>query len=286
MFDLKKILVPVDFSERSAAVAPYAKAFAEQFQSQLLLLHVEHNPGFLGSIAAHDHRGGGVLEISQAEAQLKTLSSTEFYGFSASHHVMEGDPAAKIIECARATQADLIMMPTRGCGPYRRLVLGSVTAKVLHDSDWPVWTSAHIENAFPTDPFCRKIACAIDLGPHTKNVVFWASGIASKTGARLLVLHAVPPSDPFIQDASDPEAGLPEMQNAREAVERLLRGMNVKAEIVVDSGSVSEVVYRNVAEFAADLLVMGRHAATGIAGRLHPHAYSIIRESPCPVVSV
>jgi len=190
------------------------------------------------------------------------------------------------MKCAREIDAGLIMMPTRGCGPYRRTVLGSVTAKVLHDCDCPVWTSVHIENALPTNPYCRRIACAIDLGPHTNKVVNWASSVASRMGAHLLVVHATAPADPLIQDASEPEAGVLDVETARGNIERMLRRMNVKAEVVVESGSFTEILYRRVAEFHSDLLVIGRHAATGIASRLHPHAYSIIRESPCPVVSI
>jgi nucleotide-binding universal stress UspA family protein len=287
MFDSKKILLPIDFSDRSVAVAPFATSFAKQFQSQLVLLHVEHKPNFFGRIAAHTHPGAAsVMEASQVEAELETFCTTQFSGAPVLPHIMQGDPAEAIIECARSIDAGLIMMPTRGCGPYRRTVLGSVTAKVLHDCDCPVWTSVHIENALPTDPFCRRIACAIDLGPHTNKVMNWASSFASRIGAHLLVVHATAPADPFIQDASEPEPGVIDVETARGNIERMLRRMNVSAEVVVESGPFTEVLYRRVAEFGSDLLIIGRHAATGIASRLHPHAYSIIRESPCPVVSI
>lgn len=286
MLDLRKILVPVDFSERSAAVAPYAKAFATEFQSQLILLHVERPQSVVGTLFARTHRSGGVQEMSQVEAQLETLAKTEFQGLPVSQIVEEGDPAARIIECAGAQQADLIMMPTRGWSPYRRLFLGSITAKVLRDSDYPVWTSVHMENAIPSQLSCSKIACAVDLGPHTAPVLYWGAMLASRKGARLMILHATPPVDPFLEDASEPHPQVQAMQAAREDLERLLQDMSIKAEIIVGSGTVSEVVYRNVAQYSADLLVLGRHAAPGIAGRLHPHADKIIRESPCPVVTV
>jgi len=105
-------------------------------------------------------------------------------------------------------------------------------------------------------------------------------------GAQLLVLHVTAPADPLISDASESDAGVRAIEAARETLQKVLQEMNVDAEIVVDSGSISEGIYRRVAQFAADLLVLGRHAQTGIAARLHPHAYSIIRESPCPVVSI
>ena len=56
------------------------------------------------------------------------------------------------------------MMPTHGRGPFRRFVLGSVTAKVLHDAPCPVWTSAHLdENSTPMPSNLSNILCAVDL---------------------------------------------------------------------------------------------------------------------------
>ena len=96
----------------------------------------------------------------------------------------------------------MIMMSTRGCGLYRRFLLGSVTAKVLHDSDCPVWTTTHIEEAPPAQPVsCRKIACAVDLGPHTERVLSWASRLASGIDARLLVIHVTEDPRPFVAEA-------------------------------------------------------------------------------------
>jgi hypothetical protein len=50
-----------------------------------------------------------------------------------------------ISSLARDWGIGLIMMATRGRGLFRAALLGSVTAKVLHDADCPVWTAAHVE---------------------------------------------------------------------------------------------------------------------------------------------
>ena len=287
MFGLKKILLPVDFSARSAAVAPYAKALAAKFQSQLLLFHVEDNPRLIGAVGIPRRRSATVEQTGQVKAQLESLLTSEFQGFPVTRILVEGDPAGKIVECAHSEKVDLIVMPTRGYGPYRRFLLGSVTAKVLHDSDCPVWTSVHLQEAHQTESSAlNKIACAVDLGAHSEKVLCWASGIASAFGARLLVVHAAPLSDAFVAEASAPEARVASINRGKEDIQGLLSKLNIQAEVAVNSGSVSEVVYNQAARFAADLLIIGRHAAKGVAGRLHPHAYSIIRESLCPVVSI
>ena len=75
-------------------------------------------------------------------------------------------------------------------------------------------------------------------------------------------------------------------RSARLQLEELLAEVGVDAVVVLDDGDAPRVV-RNVAgSIGADLVVIGRHAGAGILGRLREHAYAIIRESPCPVVSV
>ena len=65
------------------------------------------------------------------------------------------------------------MMPTRGSRVYRRYVIGSVTAKVLHDANTPVWTGIHNRTAPPFSTTFRRILCAADLGPHSVQVLKW-----------------------------------------------------------------------------------------------------------------
>ena len=279
MFVLKKVLFPVDFSDRAAAIAPYAKSLAERFGSAVTVLHVHE---------AH-HRFGvkhRTEEPEQLESQLKTFLCREFQSLPVKYVVTEGDPATKIVEYGHGQGVDLILMPTRGSGPFRRYLLGSVSAKVLHDSDFPVWTEAHSEQTVSAEPSYRNVVCAIDLGGHTSKVLSWASNFASAFNARLLVVHAVQPAEPFAIDTRAPDPGATFLDSARHDVSRRLDEQNVHADIAIEAGSTTDVVYRVAARTPADLLVIGRHEAKGLAGRLHPHAYSIIRESLCPVVSV
>jgi universal stress protein family protein len=141
------------------------------------LLHVEQNPHFRLKGRGDLHQEADQMRENQTK--LEDLANREFPGLPVAMQVLQGDPAAKIIECATTEGADLIMMPTRGYGPYRRFLLGSVTAKVLHDCDCPVWTSVHLEQPTDAKPAYHKIACAVDAGPHTTKVLSWASGLAT-----------------------------------------------------------------------------------------------------------
>jgi nucleotide-binding universal stress UspA family protein len=190
------------------------------------------------------------------------------------------------VKVAESTKVDLIMMPTHGYGGFRRFILGSVTAKVLHDVGCPVWTGVHMEQAPALDAIAiRKIICALDLTPRSEAVLAAGAQMAEEYGAQLILVHAVPGSDAIPEKLMDCELRRHLMAQSREQLLALASKANVQATLCADSGDVAKVVHRCAQEQKADLVVIGRGHQTGF-GRLRTHSYAIIRESPCPVLSI
>jgi nucleotide-binding universal stress UspA family protein len=179
-------------------------------------------------------------------------------------------------------------MPTHGHGPFRRFLLGSVTAKVLHDAACPVLTGRHMEQApdYSHVQF-RNVLCAIDLGPHSRQVICWAATFAREFGARLSIVHAVPLSATRLGAFYfDPEW---HVQLTRAAVERiafLREDMKIDAGVTVEAGEPPAVVSAAASSTAADLLVIGRGSTPRAHGHLPANSYAITRESPCPVLTI
>ena len=264
------ILLPVDFSERSAPAARYAKALAAQFDSPLILLHVltplqlELGGGEISGYMLTDlYRN----RVQHAVQELEAFLRDEISGPSVERLVVEGDPARMIVETAHE-RAGMLLMPTHGYGPFRRFILGSVTAKVLHDADCPVWTGVHLEDAPAASLPLRRIVCAVDLGPQSSKTLCWAASLATQFGAHLTLLHVT----------------LGASEAARDELERLRSYVHCEADIRVDTGDPPATICAAAA--GADLLAIGRGSAGGVFGRLRANAYSIIRQSPCPVVSI
>lgn len=277
---IKKILLPVDFSERSIGAARYAEAVAGRFDAELMLLHVVTN----GTNTLAEE-----LE-PRRRVQLESFLSDELkYIHTQRVCVVGDDPAARILETARNWQPDLLMMATHGLGFYRRLLLGSVAAKVLHDWDGPVWTDVHAESAPVLDKISvRKVLCAIDFDANVPCVLNWATFLAQEYGAQLALIHAIP-----APEASVPVRYLDEEYTAalaadsRKRIEALLESVPVNnAKILIEPGKPAGAVSKVAREFGADLAVIGRHSKIGLAAHLHQNAYSIICESPCPVLSI
>ena len=289
MQSLSKILLPVDFSERSVAAARYAKALAGRFGSELLLLHVLTPPQYeFGAL----EMGGSLLtelylgRAEQASADLDAFLAAELQGLNVRRTVIEGEPAGRIVEFAHQERADVIIMPTHGYGPFRRFILGSNTAKVLHDADCPVWTGVHLEQAPPAAAdSLRSVLCAVDLGAQSSKTLCWAAMLAREFGARLTVIH-VSAAEADLGDDSEVNWRTDVRESAERELLRLERFVNVEAELIVEAGEPANVICSAAQRFEADVLAIGRGSAAGVFGRLRTNAYAIIRQSPCSVVSV
>jgi len=287
MKSLDKILLPVDFSERSLGAARYAKTLTGRFGSELTLLHVLTPPHY--EFGALEIGGSMLTELyanraEQVDKELETFMAGELTGTKATRVVLEGDPARRIVEYAHEEGIGLVVMPTHGYGPFRQFILGSITAKVLHDSDCPVWTGVHLEEAPQARPMAfQNIVCAVDMGPQSCQALEWATAMQKAFGARLTVVHAMPCSHNATQD----DARLREMELAvRDDLARMRHSSGTDAELVVEAGEAPKVVCELAQREKAELLVIGRGSAAGVFGRLRTNAYAIIRQSPCPVVSV
>jgi nucleotide-binding universal stress UspA family protein len=288
MLNLATILLPVDFSERSVAAARYAGVLACRFQSQVIMLHVVTNEYPIGGFEAPVELGNLWLDrLEEARADLNEFMVEDFGRMPVKRLVFDGDPADRIIEVARSEGASLIVMPTHGYGPFRRFILGSVTAKVLHDADCTVLTSAHIEATPPPEAVAfRNILCAVDLGPQSRAALVWAGEFAAKFESRLHVVHALPPIQAGQARYFDSELRANLDRSAKEEVYALLESIGQNASVLIEHGPVAKAVRAAAESVQADCLVIGRHSSSGVLGRLHADAYSIVRESSCPVISV
>ncbi|MCS7027003.1 MAG: universal stress protein [Bryobacteraceae bacterium] len=287
MLRFTKILFPVDFSRRSERIAPRVASFAHYFQAQLTLIHAyEVSPPayFDGQawVETVDPQSLG----EYARQQLAQFAQTHFESLQPEILIVRGEPAHAILEHAAAAKVDLIMLPTRGFGRFRRLLLGSVSAKVLHDASCPVWTDSHAEEVDHHTGFpYRNILCAVNRDEHSEPVLKFGLELASCLGASLNLVHAV-----HIAEVAGPgfdEAAFRHflLEQAKADLGRLQQKVGSSVETYVEIGPPEEVIARLARKLNADLVVIHR-SGPSLIGRLRSQDYAIIRESPCPVLSI
>jgi universal stress protein A len=148
LFRLKRILVPVDFSDCSKKALAYAVPFAKQFGAEIVLTHVVHpfipapelTPIQTDAIIA-EMRGGGKSELEKLR-----LSITDDVKITTVLRV--GHPAHEIVKAAAETDADLILLSTHGRTGLGRVFFGSVAEHVTRYARCPVLTVREREHEF------------------------------------------------------------------------------------------------------------------------------------------
>jgi len=290
MISFKRILFPVDFSSPCGAVVPSIQAMVKRFHAELIVLHVVDMPTATWYAPAEAAAWATLINADK----LRDAGQVSLDRFIAQHlsdmpvvpRLLEGDPSEGIIDCAKEEHVDLIMMPTSGRGPFRRLLLGSVTAKILHDAHCPVWTGVHAGQlaAHPADRW-KRVLCAIDTDDRDVRVLRWAAQFTADQQIELRLVHAVVGADSLEAD-KDPAMHAFLMGIARERIAKMQEEAGTCLEVCVLGGNIAQAVRQAVVGHDSDLIVIGRGVLQKPLGRLRSGAYSIIREAPCPVISI
>jgi len=288
MLAIKNILFPIDFSERCCGAAPFVRAMAQRFGARITLMSVV-SPFW--QAASGDLSGALIVDMDElkrdSETRLEGAFTREFADLTVDRFAEIGDPAEVITRYAHTQGADLIMMPTHGYGPFRSLLLGSVTAKVLHDAQCPVWTATHMEDPPAlTHVAGRNILCAVDATPKSSPLMEWASEYAKVTGGSLRLVHVVSGIQGWPERQLDREFEETLRAQARETIEKLQRAVGMKTPLCVAVGEVAGAVREEAERHNSDLIIVGRGLLDETMGRLRTNVYGIIRHAPCPVLSV
>jgi nucleotide-binding universal stress UspA family protein len=288
MLNIKKILLPVDFPNPSLRVVHQAAALAHHFHSEIVMLHV---------VTARSHAAGVPEDgpelaawdmlaemVKGAQNNLDQSLGPELEGLVIRRVLLKGDPARAIVQTTQVEKADMIMMPSHGY-TFNQFLLGSVTAKVLHGTECPVWTSAHVEESTVQEFAIRNVLCVVDLGPRSHQTVSWAAQMAAEFGACLTLVHVTASAEIWAPGGSyvNPKWKEQLVGDASQHLAELQQDMGIKADVLIGSGDVPKVLSQAAKQTKADLLVSGCYP---YGGNLRIHGYAIICAVPIPVLSV
>lgn len=288
---IREIIFPVDFSSHNAAACPYVAAVAKCLDAKLTLLHVVEDQPARTTVLDRLHTNSEREMEDRKSAALNSLTafrSQYIPQLNSEVHVLSGDPATVITIFAGDGDHRVIMMPTHGYGPFRRMLLGSVVAKVLHDARCPVWTGPHLDVAISTaDWFAlRRVLCAVALNWETDDLLGRSAALAAHLGAELTAFHALAPLEEGLLEMADSEGHHLSLEPARKNLQEAANRVSGVAKICVSVGEVSREVARAAREHKSDLIVIGRGGTPEMWGRLGSHAYAIVRRAPCPVLCI
>jgi nucleotide-binding universal stress UspA family protein len=288
MTNIKTILLPVDFPLASLDVIHQAATLARHFNSQIMILHVVKAQSHAAGVP-DDSRGLAEWDllaaiIKQAQDQGDPSLGRELESLTIHRKLVTGDVALAIVQTSQDEKADLIMMPSHSFTFYQFL-LGSVAAKVLHGTECPVWTGAHVEGSSEREFSIRNVLCAVEFGPRADIAVSWAARMAAEFGAHLTLANVTAgvelwgPGGSYVDQKWKDEL----VNNASEQMAKLQQDTGIKADIFIGSGDVPKVLNQAAKQTKADLLVIGCYP---YGGHLRTHGYGIICAVQIPVLSV
>jgi nucleotide-binding universal stress UspA family protein len=280
---IRRILFPVDFSAACAAMAAYVQRAAGLWGATVSLVHVCDLTSHSG-FELYARPGSEIAEEqwNVAKDKLDRFLVPEFPRESSPRILSAGDAASLIAKTAKENQFDLIVMPTHA-GRFRRMLLGSTTAKVLDDAECPVLTMQHAESVAPRSPEHRTWVCAIGLASDSVRVLRLAQSAAAEIGAGTSVLHVI--AEEGGESESDRKSAK-QSESARKRLAELAAAASYGGNVRIVAGPVKETLLSAAKESQADVLVIGRSAPSGFVGRMRDLTYALIRDSVCPVVSV
>ncbi len=298
MIGFRHILCPVDFSDTSRRALRQAVVLAARYDARLTVLHVRP------AAAEYVLPAAGIGEPAIVPADLPSHDQVE----SALAHVLDevGRPAqppvlavdtgrahAAIVARATTEPTDLIVLGTHGRSGVNRLLLGSVTEKVLRTAPCPVLTVPPGEEGAPHALF-REILCPTDFSPSSQRAVATALDLARQAGGRATVLHAIEylePEEPCEHVDFDIRAYRAHLlEHFRERLHAAVAAESCEGCAVTEVLAINRA-YREIldraAALSADLIVMGVRGHGAVELVLYgSNTQQVVRHATCPVLTV
>jgi nucleotide-binding universal stress UspA family protein len=286
----------VDFSEASGRALERAAVLAGWYEAELVAVHVVPLPPAIFPLAAGVSQA--TLEPFETEAMARDLQA--FTAGVAARlpglqlMVRSGAAAPVVLDLAREIEADLLVLGTHGRSGFRKLVLGSVTEKVVRRAPCPVLTVPGASDGHHDEPVFKHVLCGVDFLETSARAVEYALSLAEEANGRLTLLHALEwvPDEP---SSAHPTFGTNLYRQAicTETRARLAELVPAEArdwcqiDMRVAYGEPSVEILRAAAAERPDLVVLG----AGRPGPLERMLFGsttpqVVRQASCPVLTV
>ena len=295
MVTIRSILCPFDGSDFSRRALEHATALGRWYGAPLTLLHVYTGVPLPGGASSE---WSAPLEPQDRKRIIGWLtdagSAARDAGVEVEARVVEGRPATEILQAAKDGSAGLIVMGTHGRSGFDRLLLGSVTEKVLRHAPCPVLTvtARAVPDYVPKRPPFERILCPVDFSADSTRAIEYALSLAQEAYGRLTLLNALEQFPP----EEDPTMARFDIPGYHQAMEKIARARLQEAipvgardwcrpEIQVKRGKAYRVILEAAESRDADLIVLGVHGRNPLDLALFGSTtHHVVRAARCPVL--
>lgn len=274
---VRNIAVATDFTPWSERATRHALVVAHRFTADLHLVHAVRRSEFpllpdlmvpLDEVAERD--GADVIRRLNADHSLDDIA----------HHCwnLDGEFSDTLGSFVREQKIDLLVLGTRGRSGIARLLLGSVAQQIFQCVSCPVLTIG---------PFCRgasrplrmeNLLFATDLSRESEAAIPYVLTAAKAWGTAIDIVHV---------SSSAKSDGRHSLGSLRNSMNAHAPGEGIPIRFHLLTGEVSSAVLEFAEQNGDDLIVLGLdHRRSLYKGPSLSHAYEIVRQARCPVLSV
>jgi nucleotide-binding universal stress UspA family protein len=273
---ITRILCPIDFSDWSRAAVERAMALAWPTRAEItgvFVLPLATPPAVEPASCPCAAEAEEAMIAAVAEDVEEFLAPARRAGLRTRACVERGDPVARIVERARETEADVIVMGTHGRSSVERWVLGSVLDGVMRQAPCPVLAvTRRLGDSRPPAPGAGGILCAVSLSARSACTLSYAVELGRSTGSAVTALH--------VSDEVGPGAGPILDREHRKRLHAVVPAERPCAEVVLAGEAPQQILSR--AEMEPPALIVVGSDGSGIG----PTVRRVIREARSPVLVV
>ena len=295
--DIKTIVCTTDFSDFSNRAVPFGVALAREFGAKLYLCHVID----LSSVAMY---GEGFSDPLMLESKITDYAHKHLQDLIGDTDIVwesltsVGHTADEIALIAKEKGADLVVSATHGRSGLKRLILGSVTERLMRTLPCPMYIVRSLEKEVSVPVTAeiklKKILVGCDFSADSDLAVQYGLSLAQEFQTELYLAHVLEPTvykDMLTQSSGAADSG---REGLREKLTQKLNGMvpdDAKQwcapEMLLLAGHPSDELTKYAVVNEVDLIVLGVRGHSVMETLLVGSTTDrVVRQAPCPVLSV
>jgi len=287
---MKRILVPIDFSEAGKESLRYAIPIAKQSKASIFLIHVV--PSLTGGRFLPD------LQISKAaREQIEKFATRKIpLEITREIRVLQGSPSQELVNFARKLKIDLMVTTTHGYTGWKHALLGSTAERIIQHSPCPVLVirnSKGVErHSVEPQKLFSRILVGTDFSTYSDKAMRYALSMAEDYRSKVSIIHVVEP--PMYPSEGFPSLAAQEKKmvlSAAEEIEHWRLKWNDQKSLIktikLRSGDALPEILREAKKQKSNLLLVSTHGHTGWKRVfLGSTCEKLIRYAKCPVMVV
>ena len=276
LFEIKRILIPYDFSETAALSLEHAVFMAKLLKADIYLLHILESVSFTSAFGA---------AFGNVDKKLESESNTKLDEIGKQIHMNNGITVKsitevgriyrKIVDVAKRENIDIIIMGTHGVSGYKKFNVGTNTSKVVEEAGCPVIS---VQTHSKKIGF-KKIVLPIDNSPQSRQKVSYALAVARSYGSHICIAG-------LINFGNEDNKRMFKLKVDQVEEWLLQHGVSVEKKFV-EGDNLANMTMQAAEEWDADLIVIMTEQEPSITGFfLGTYATQVVNHSKIPVMAV